>query len=243
MRVLAWGRGWRPPARPQRGLTRRQRLAVLGTAAAVLLLAASWLVDALLRPPLRRWAESEAVNLGTRAIASAIGEHLLPLIEAESLFRPVTDDQGQLVMIDYNVARINQIGAVAAYHIQEALARLSQQQLPIPLGRLTGLDFLAGTGPVVPVRIVPVGSVKVEPRSDFVAAGINVVNHRLYVHVRVDMKVVAPYIDASFPVEQAIVLSNQVIPGRVPQVFVDIQGVDLRNLPGGRLTLAGGQAL
>jgi len=244
MRVLAWGSGWmRPPARRGGTLTRPQCLAVLLTVAAVLLLTMSWLADALLRPPLRRWAESKAVNLGTRAIAGAVQEHLLPLIEAEALFRPVTDAQGQLVMIDYNMARINQIGAAAAYHIQEALAQLSREELPIPLGQLTGLDFLAGTGPAVPVRIVPIGSVTVEPRSDFVSAGINVINHRLYVHVRVEMKVVAPYIDANFPVEQAIVLSNQVIPGRVPQVFVGIDGVDLRSLPGGRLALAAGQAL
>ena len=240
MRILAWaGGGPRPPVRREQGLTRAQRLALLAAAFTLMALTVSWLADAVLRPPVYRWAESKATNIGTRAIATAVQERLLPLIEAGSLFTPVTDAEGQLVLIDYNMARINQISAAAAHHIQQALSRLAAEEAPIPLGQLTGLDVLAGWGPPVRVRIVPIGSVVIEPRSDFVAAGINVINHRLYVRVRVVMKVVAPYMDADFPVEQDIVLSNQVIPGRVPQVFVGVEGLDLRRLPDGRLALLG----
>jgi len=236
---MAWS-GFRPrkPVERRPPLSGSQRWALVLTVGAVLLLTVSWLAEALLRPPLRRWAESKAVNVGTQAIATAVQDHLLPLVEGETLFQPVTDAQGQLVLIDYNMARINQISAAAAHHIHAALVQAGQEQLPMPLGQLTGLDFLAGMGPPLRVRIVPIGSVLVEPRSDFAAAGINVIRHRLYVHVRVEMKVVAPYIDAVFPVEQDIVLSHQVIPGRVPQVFVGIEGLDLRQLPAGRLTLA-----
>jgi len=238
VRLLAWGSGWRGPQR-RAGLSRGQRAALAAVAAALLLVTASWLADAVVRPPLRRWAASKAVNVGTAAIAGAVQEELLPLIDGEPLFRPVTDAQGQLVLIDYNMARINQIAAAAAHAIGDALQQLGGVELPVPLGQLTGLDLLAGAGPAVPVRIVPIGSVVVEPRSDFTSAGINVIHHRLYVHVRVDMKVVAPYIDADFPVAQDIVLANHIIPGRVPHVFVGVEGVDLRGLPGGRLALAG----
>jgi len=247
MRGLAWGRGaWTgPPGLGSRALSRAQRFAVLAAVFTLLALVVSSLVDGVLRPPLHRWAESKAINIGTKAVAAAVQDHLLPLIQEGSLFVPVTDADGQLVLIDYDMGRINRISAAAAHHIQAALARMTAERLPMPLGQLTGLDVLAGWGPPVPVRIVPIGSVIVEPRSDFGAAGINVIQHRLYVRVRVVMKVVAPYIDKEFPVEQDVLLSNQVIPGRVPQVYVGVEGVDLRQLPEGRLALlaagAGGQ--
>ncbi|MBO8142836.1 MAG: sporulation protein YunB [Firmicutes bacterium] len=236
---MAWGRGWqgRRPGPGGRPPSRRQRWAVAMAALALMLLSASWAADALLRPPLRRWAASESVNIGTRAISEAVREHLLPHIQADELFQAVTDGQGQLMLIDYDMARLNQIEAEAARFIQDALARMTKDELPVRLGQLTGLDFLAGFGPVLPVRIVPVGAVTTEPRSDFVSAGINVINHRLYVRVRVVMKVIAPYIEMDFPVEQDIVLSNQVIPGRVPQVYVGLEGMDLRRLQDGRLSL------
>ena len=70
-------------------MTRAQRLALLASAFTLVALTVSWLADALLRPPVYRWAESKATNIGTYVIAAAVQEQLLPLIEAGRLFTPV----------------------------------------------------------------------------------------------------------------------------------------------------------
>lgn len=207
-------------------------LLIVGTISALV-------TDAMLRPSLEAWASSRAVNVATKAISTAVRDHLLADLNADALFEAMTDAAGDVVLIDYNMALLNRLRADAAHHIQRQLEDLTHEQLPMPLGLLTGLDFLAAYGPRLPVRIVPIGAVTAIPRSDFTAAGINFVNHRLYIHVTVTMRVVAPYFDMTVPVEQEIVLTNQIVPGKVPHVFVGIEGLDLRQLQDGLLTLQG----
>lgn len=193
--------------------------------------------DALLRPSLHAWATTKAVNVATAAIAHATREHLLPDVDAAELFEAVTDVDGQLVLIDYNMHRLNQLRAQTAFYIQESLAATTDEDLLLPLGLLTGIDFLAGAGPRIRVRIVPVGAVTTLPRSDFTSGGINMINHRLYVYTKVVIKIVAPYINVEVPVEQDVVLTNQIIPGKVPHVFVGIEGLDLSSLLDGQFAL------
>jgi len=220
------------------GVARRRLL----LAAAALLTAgvvSALVTDAMLRPPLEAWASARAVTTATHAIAAVVREQLLAQLDAEELFQATTDADGNVVLIDYNMVVLNRLRAEAAHHIQRRLEELTHDELPMPLGLLTGLDFLAARGPRVPIRIVPVGAVTAVPRSDFTSAGINVVNHRLYIHVVVTMRIVAPYFDMTVPVEQEIVLANQIVPGKVPHVFVGIEGIDLRQLRDGVLALPG----
>lgn len=220
------------------GVARRRLLLAAGallTAGVV----SALVTDAMLRPPLEAWASARAVTTATHAIAAVVREQLLAQLDAEELFQATTDADGNVVLIDYNMVVLNRLRAEAAHHIQRRLEELAHDELPMPLGLLTGLDFLAARGPRVPIRIVPVGAVTAVPRSDFTSAGINVVNHRLYIHVVVTMRIVAPYFDMTVPVEQEIVLANQIVPGKVPHVFVGIEGIDLRQLRDGVLALPG----
>lgn len=255
MRMLAWGGGPRrrgplvrgpsgpgsPPGNGAGGAgwsTGRRLLALLS----VLLLVGTisvFVTDALLRPPMQAWASSRAVNVATRAISTAVRDHVLADLDADSLFNALTDSDGNVVLIDYDMVVLNKVRADAAHYIQQELTALTHEELPMPLGLLTGVDFLAARGPRLPIQIVPIGAVTAIPRSDFRSAGINFVNHRLYIHVIVTMRIVAPYFDMTIPVEQEIVLTNQIVPGKVPNVFVGIEGMDLRQLHDGSLNIQG----
>lgn len=216
-----------------------RRLALLLSVLLLVVTLSVFVADAMLRPPLQAWASSRAVNVATRAISTAVRDHVLPELDSGLLFEALTDTDGNVVLIDYDMVRLNHVRAIAAHYIQEQLADVAQEQLPVPLGLLTGVDFLSAYGPRMPIQIVPIGAVTVIPRSDFQATGINFVNHRLYIHVVVTMRLVAPYFDMTFPVEQEIVLTNHIIPGKVPNVFVGIEGLDLRQLQDGLLTIQG----
>lgn len=241
------GRGRRRPGVPwqagvQDGGRRRdprRRLALVAATAAFLFAVTTLTADALLRPSLHAWATAKAVGVATAAIAHASREHLLPEIDSSELFQAITDADGELVLIDYNMGRLNQLRAQTAFYLRESLEAQTHEDMFVPLGLLTGVDFLAGFGPRIRVRMVPAGAVTTLPRSDFTSAGINMINHRLYVYTKIVVRVVAPYIDVEVPVEQDIVLTNQIIPGKVPNVFVGIEGLDLSGLLNGQFSLPG----
>lgn len=234
--MAGWGHGAAPPMRGARApLGWGPRLALLFFGLSVLLSVTLWLADVLLRDAIAAWAESRAVNMASRAIALAVSEGLAPQIEPAELASPITDERGRIVGFRYAMGEINRLEAQATVLIQDTLRRLGQERLPLPLGQLTGLHWLAGAGPPIPVRMVPVGHVRTSPRSEFRSAGINQVLHRIYVDVEVKMRVVAPLIREDFPVRQQVVLSEQVLIGDVPGFFVQWGDGSLAGLPGGTL--------
>lgn len=234
------GGGPRGAAGAGRSWTTGRKLAMTVAVLVLIATAASFIADAMLRPPLQAWASTRAINVATKAISTAVRDHVLADLRADALFSAMTDADGNVVLIDYDMVLLNKVRADVAHYIQQELSSVAHDELPLPLGLLTGIDVLAARGPRLPVRIVPVGAVTAIPKSDFRAAGINFVNHRLYIHVTVTMRVVAPYLDMTIPVEQEVVLSNQIVPGRVPNVYVGIEGIDLSQLQDGLLRMQSG---
>ena len=90
-------------------------------------------------------------------------DYLLPDLDGDALFEAMTDADGNVVLIDYNMVLLNSVRANVARDIDEQLADVSHEQLPMPLGLLTGIDFLAANEPRMPIRIVPIGAVTVIP--------------------------------------------------------------------------------
>lgn len=213
----------------------RARIAVIFFCLATLLATGVWTVDVLLREPIRAWAAARAVNLATRIIAQVVSQHLAPQISDQQLVTPVFDTSGRISGFQYAMGEINRLESQAAQLIEQRLSLLAQERLMLPLGQLTGVHWLAAAGPSLPVRIVPVGHVRTTPKSDFRAVGINQVLHRIYVDVDIDMRVVAPFLDTALPVNHQIVLTERIIIGEVPQLFMQWGGTSLNNLPGGSL--------
>lgn len=53
----------------------------------------------------------------------------------------------------------------------------------MPLGAALGITLLAGSGPGIPVSIVPIGSVSTDFETEFEACGINQTRHKVYLQV------------------------------------------------------------
>lgn len=193
---------------------------------------ATWVVDRQLRGPIQSWSRAVVENLATRAIAVAMRDRLAPSLSAARLSHPVYDASGRLQGITYETGEINRIAFEATLGIQEALEAATAARLPVPLGQILGLDFLAAVGPRLEVRVVPVGSVEATPRAEFRQAGINQTVHSILLDVTVHAQVVVPFFPERVTVTTTVPLADQLIVGQVPLVYLD-WSADPRSLPGG----------
>ena len=67
---------------------------------------------------------------------------------------------------------------------EERLQRMNQEQIGIPLGAAFGSQVLAGSGPVVPVKVVPRRRRgRPEFHTEFETSGINQTRHKVYMTV------------------------------------------------------------
>ncbi len=189
----------------------------------VLLSITTWWAERQLSGPLLEIARLRATNVASAAINRAVGDVVAHRIDGLSLFE-FTAGPGDRPVIAYHMGRINQVIAEAVAAILEALGDKQPEEFTVPLGELSGMRILAGWGPMLPVRIMVGGAVKAEPKVSFVSAGINQVAHRIYLDLEVQMTVVAPLVREPIIVRQPVILSEKLLPGDVPNTYLQFLG-------------------
>lgn len=179
-----------------------------------------YIVDFRIRPTLHRLAETEAQVIATRAINEAIRSNICPNIEYENLIKTQLSPDGRVTMIQPNTGEINRISSEATLSVQKRLQDLPQLIIKIPVGQVIGSKIMAGFGPDITVKVLPIGFVESAMNDSFDQAGINQVRHRIYLTVKAMVKMVVPLGDQEIRVSTDIPLTEAVIVGEVPSVYV-----------------------
>ena len=166
----------------------------------------------------------------TVAINDAVYYTMSDGVRYEDLVSIERDAAGDITAVSANALKINKIARDAASISQANLKNLSLNGIPIPLGALTGIEALAGFGPRIHIRIIPVSSVTCAFSSEFESVGINQTKHSIYLNVVADISIVMPSRTENFAVTTDILVCESVLLGKVPDVY-------LQGSPGGKLPL------
>ena len=144
----------------------------------------------------------------------------------DELFTIEKDNDGNITMIKSNIIPINAIISDVAVKIQTSINERGRENIRIALGSFTGSKFLAGRGPGVPIRISSIGNVETDLRSEFSAQGINQTLHRVYLQVDCEVSILTPYNTISEKVSNQVLLIENVIVGKIPSAYYNLEGVD-----------------
>lgn len=181
-----------------------------------------------LAPVLRAWAQTRAISLATRAINVAVEEMMAVSLSNATMAYLIKDDSGRLQGVQYDMGEVNRISSQATHKVLQTLNNLGEEVFPIPLGQLTGFDFLASWGPGIPVRMIPVGGLTTTPVASFENAGINQTWHRLLLEIQVTMRVVVPLMTEEILVSTQVPVIEEVFIGEVPTwYFASREGFSL----------------
>jgi len=108
------------------------------------------------------------------------------------------------------------------------LRTIDTSTVSIPIGNATGINFLSGKGPKIPLEIIPVGSVSASCGSEFTSAGINQTRHRLTMIVTASVTILLPRDSVTSVVTTEVNIAETVLVGSVPDTYTNI--VDTRDL-------------
>ena len=154
------------------------------------------------------------------AINDAVYYTMSDGVRYEDLVSIERDSAGDITAVSANALKINKIARDAASISQANLKNLSLNGIPIPLGALTGIEALAGFGPRIHIRIIPVSSVTCAFSSEFESVGINQTKHSIYLNVVADISIVMPSRTEKFAVTTDILVCECVLVGEVPDVYL-----------------------
>ncbi len=179
-----------------------------------------YMVDFRIRPTLIQLARVTAHKIAIQAINESIQANIASNLEYCNLMRIQTNSEGRVTLMQPNTGKINKITSVATMAVQKRLQNLPEQEVTIPVWQAFGSKILAGSGPKIPVRIFPVGIVESAIHDQFDQAGINQTRHRIFIRVKVNVRIVVPLVTEEVEAFSDIPLTEAIIVGEVPDVFV-----------------------
>lgn len=166
----------------------------------------------------------KAKEIGTK-ILNVESSEVLKNVDYNDLISVEKDSENNIKMVKSNVILINLLASDITYKIQEKLSALEKQKIAISMGSLSGSKLLAGHGPNINFRIIPIGSVETEFKSEFVDAGINQTIHRLYLVVNCKVDILTTYNTIDANIENQILFAENIIIGDIPDSYYNLEGM------------------
>jgi len=181
-------------------------------------------VESYFEPIIRTMAISRSEVLLSQEIANEINETMSEEgITYSDIISFVTDKDGRINAMTTNIVTANKLKSFLALSILTRITNVDGTELSIPVGNLTGISILAGRGPEMKVKVIPIGSVQTELSSQFVSAGINQTQHRIIMEVTSNVDIILPSETVSTTVSVNVVIAETVIVGSVPDSYAEIK--------------------
>lgn len=173
-----------------------------------------------MKPILTSLATARVSNTVSRIVVAAVDEAIAEgKLEYTTLITFEKDKDGHITALKSDMAAFNRLQSQIADSILLRLGQVSDEDLAIPIGTLTGSPLLAGRGPSIRVKMQSVGSASAKFRNTFSSAGINQTRHQILLAVDVDVSILLPMFRTSTRVSNEISVGETVIVGSVPQTF------------------------
>jgi len=126
---------------------------------------------------------------------------------------------GSITALHSNMAQFNRLQSAITQDVLTRLEQVSDTDLAIPAGTLTGSPMLAGRGPELHIRMQSVGSCSAHFENEFDQAGINQTTHRILLCVDVSMSILLPGFRTGTEVSNSFSVAETVIVGAVPESY------------------------
>ena len=166
-----------------------------------------------------------ATSIGVTVSNTAVKE-VMNELNYTDLVALEKDNNGKIIALKAKVIEMNQISSQIAAKMQELYSQINDAYVKIPIGNFTGNTLLAGRGPNIIVRIIPVGTVSTDFKTEFISTGINQTRHRIYLEIISKVRIVAPLTTKTIEVVNNVNVAETVLVGDVPNSFYNLEGVD-----------------
>ncbi len=197
--------------------------------------AAFWLLAALglalagyvaftiqLMPVLQTTAVYRAKVVAADVVNTAVGKVLeQDDVTYDRIMSFEKDSSGSITAVKADTLQINRIRTDVVKEVIAEINAIPPSELGIPLGTVIGGGLFSGRGPVIHIRLYPVGNVTAEISSEFTSAGINQTRQQINLDVHTDIAVVIPGYSIGTGVDSNFSIAESIIVGNVPSTVIN----------------------
>ena len=162
----------------------------------------------------------------TTFIANEQTTNVMKNYNYDSMFSIEKDTEGKVSMIQMNMYKVNMITSDIAYYIQEQMKSPENTSISIPMGNFLGVNLFSGYGPNIKMRVVMLGNVETDLKSEFLAKGINQTLHRVYLQIDCNVQILSSYKKFEEKIQNQFLIAENVILGEIPSTYYSLEGFD-----------------
>ena len=179
-------------------------------------------VDSRIRPQIITLAKYKVQSVVTQAANQAIIEQMeqSPLSYGE-LINVQRNENGEITLLSYNALEVNRLKSQITATVISKVQMIDKADLYIPIGNISNLDMLNNKGPLLHFVITPAAFVETDIESEFETTGINQVNHRIFIVLKISASALIPNYSAEVQFRTRVCVAQTVIVGKVPENISD----------------------
>lgn len=217
-------------------MTKRRRLlhkiGLRLIAVAAILIGVFIFIEASFRPIIEKVNSIECHRAVSDIINRVVLEELVNSgADYSALVTLSTNSGGEVTSVQSNIVNINRLKTTVADRVDKEIARLSELEIKIPIGTLSGMKLLHGKGFNVGMSVRPLGFAKTAIISEFSEAGLNQTLHRIVIEITAEVDAVIPGFETRVEVTSTIIAAETVIVGKVPDAYTHVV-TDSGDIPG-----------
>lgn len=160
--------------------------------------------------------KSYSVNI----INSSIGE-TLDNNDYDDLIEIERDNNGNITLLSVNSKNVNKLNNNIMSAVQNKLEEKDILNYTLPLGAFTGIASLAAIGPNVKLKIVPIGNVSTQFKSQISSLSINQSYHKIYITIKISICIILPIYTQTIDISNQVLVAENLIVGQIPSTYLN----------------------
>lgn len=197
----------------------------LAAVVAVLLLLITVAVksDSRLRVLTNNYAGNKAKIIANSVINENVYKTLNDMqITYSDLMKINCDGEGTVTSVEYDTVTIAKLKSNLTANIQKGVGEKKSVRIDVPVGTLTGNQFLNNRGPSIKISMNISSAVYAKMSSKFISAGINQTLHQITLKITSDIYFVMPWYRTTGNFESEFTIAETVIVGKVPEAYTNV---------------------
>lgn len=132
------------------------------------------------------------------------------------------DTLGNITMVRADTVKLNYLASQLVLETNKKIEKLEDLGVKVPVGYMTSSSVIHNLGPKITIDMEQIGNVETNYESTFESAGINQTRHKIYLNVKMKLKVIVPLNSKEVEVNSQIPISETIIVGQIPDTAIDL---------------------
>lgn len=180
-------------------------------------------IDGRLRVLINNYGQSKAAILSNSVINATVYNYLEENdIKYTNLIKINTDETERVTSVEFDTVELTKLKAGVISKIQNNINKQDSVLMNVPLGSLTGNQFLNNKGPSIDIELKLSSAVYSKISSKFTSAGINQTLHQITLTISTNVFLIMPWYRTSGNYQTEYILAETVIVGEVPDAYTNV---------------------